>query len=389
VTGWCGLDREREAALPIDDSDGGCDDEPRCVQGSPWRRQIAALEILPGDAVTDSVEALHLMNQRGIEQVAVMGVHLNMCVLGRPFGIRQLVRQGKQVVLVRDLTDTMYNSRQRPQVPHFAGTELMVDHVERYWCSTVSSADFVGGRSFRFAADTRPRAVVMIGEDEYHTRETLPQFVADELVPRGFSVTVCREGPSDPGRFPGLARALDDADLVVVSVRRRALPPEELAMLRRHLEAGRGLVGIRTASHAFAPRGADRDRLVGGQRVEWPEFDPDVLGGNYQGHHGVGPVTRVSAVSGGAAHPILQGIDLQAFESRASLYKTRPLKPGVTLLLEGAIPGQTPEPLAWAHAFGPHKARVFYSSLGSPDDFREPRFRKLLANGIQWAAGRD
>src|SRR6185369_5967452 len=112
IQGWCALDRAREAPLPIDDSDGGCDDFPQCKQGAPWTRQIDTLQIQEGDAITDSAEAYYLMEQRGIENVVVMGVHANMCVLGRPFSIRQMVRQDKHVLLVRDLTDTMYNSRQ-------------------------------------------------------------------------------------------------------------------------------------------------------------------------------------------------------------------------------------------------------------------------------------
>src|SRR5581483_5065418 len=87
LQGWCKLDSVREPPLPIDDSDGGCDDEPTCQQGSPWRREIATLEIQPGDAITDSAEAFNLMRERGITNVIVMGVHQNMCVLGRPFSI--------------------------------------------------------------------------------------------------------------------------------------------------------------------------------------------------------------------------------------------------------------------------------------------------------------
>ena len=93
------------------------------------------------------------MKQRGIENVIVMGVHTNMCVLGRPFSIRQMVYQGQNVVLMRDMTDTMYNSRMRPFVPHFRGTDLVVEHIEKYWCPTVVSTDFTGKPAFRFAAD--------------------------------------------------------------------------------------------------------------------------------------------------------------------------------------------------------------------------------------------
>jgi hypothetical protein len=110
------------------------------------RRQIAALEIAAGDAITDSAEAYYLLRQRGIVNVIVMGVHTNMCVLGRPFSIRQMVRQGLNVVLMRDLTDTMYNSRRAPYVSHFAGTNLVVEHIEKYWCSSITSSDIVGGR---------------------------------------------------------------------------------------------------------------------------------------------------------------------------------------------------------------------------------------------------
>src|SRR5712671_7724896 len=69
IQGWCALDAGREAPLPIDDSDGGCDDEPQCKQGGPWTHQIDALQILEGDAITDSAEAYYLMEQRGIENV--------------------------------------------------------------------------------------------------------------------------------------------------------------------------------------------------------------------------------------------------------------------------------------------------------------------------------
>lgn len=147
------LDLQREAILPIDDYDGGCDCEPQCQQRSPYTRQIASLEIGPPDAITDSVEAYYLMRARGIKNVIVMGVHTNMCILMRPFGIRQLVAQDMNVVLMRDLTDTMYNSRRRPNVSHFRGTGLVVEHIERYWCGTVASSQVTGKAPFEFSVN--------------------------------------------------------------------------------------------------------------------------------------------------------------------------------------------------------------------------------------------
>ncbi|MBS0202684.1 MAG: isochorismatase family protein [Planctomycetes bacterium] len=156
-TAWCYPDPKRESELPIDDSDMGCDCATKCEIVPPWTRQIKTIDIAPEDAITDNgQETFNLLAERGIDNVIIMGVHLNMCVLGRPFAIRQLVAQGKNVVLVRDMTDTMYNSKMKPFVNHFEGTDLVVAHVERNWCPTITSTDIVGGKPFRFAEDKRP-----------------------------------------------------------------------------------------------------------------------------------------------------------------------------------------------------------------------------------------
>jgi nicotinamidase-related amidase len=150
-TTWCWPDPKREPALPIDDEDMGCDCAVKCKVRDAWTRQIATIEIADEDAVTDDgQETWNLLQARGIENVMLCGVHLNMCVLGRPFGIRQLVRLGKNVALLRDLTATMYNPEKPPKVSHFAGTDLVVEHVEKYWCPSLTSADITGKAAFRF-----------------------------------------------------------------------------------------------------------------------------------------------------------------------------------------------------------------------------------------------
>jgi nicotinamidase-related amidase len=150
-TCWCWPDPKREAVLPIDDSDMGCDCAVHCPVREAWKRQIAAIEIAAEDAVTDDgQETWNLLSARGIDNVILCGVHLNMCVLGRPFAIRQQVYLGKNVALLRDFTDTMYNPERPPGVSHFAGTELMVEHVEKYWCPSFTSADLTGRAAFRF-----------------------------------------------------------------------------------------------------------------------------------------------------------------------------------------------------------------------------------------------
>jgi nicotinamidase-related amidase len=158
-TKWCWPDKAREPELPIDDSDMGCDCDQKCKIRSAWTRQIATLEIdQTKDAITDDgQETVNLLAQHQIKHVVLLGVHLNMCVLGRPFAIRQLVHQGRDVALIRDMTDTMYNSKMRPQVNHFAGTDLVVEHVEKYWCPTFTSDRVLPqAKPFKFKEDPRP-----------------------------------------------------------------------------------------------------------------------------------------------------------------------------------------------------------------------------------------
>jgi nicotinamidase-related amidase len=135
----------------------GCDCEQQCSIAAPWKRQIETIEIDDSrDAITHSGQELYnLFATRGIKNIIVCGVHLNMCVLGRPFAIRQLVKLGKNVVLVRDLTDTMYNHRMKPFVDHFTGTDLVINHIERYWCPSIKSTDLVGGQRFQFTEALR------------------------------------------------------------------------------------------------------------------------------------------------------------------------------------------------------------------------------------------
>ena len=155
-TAWCYPDPKREPALPIDDTDMGCDCATKCEIVPPWTRQIKTIDIGDEDIITDNGQELfNVLAERGIDRVIIMGVHLNMCVLGRPFAIRQLIAQGKQVLLVRDMTDTMYNSKMKPFVSHFKGTDRVVAHVEKHWCPTILSSDLVGGKPFRFKEDTR------------------------------------------------------------------------------------------------------------------------------------------------------------------------------------------------------------------------------------------
>jgi nicotinamidase-related amidase/type 1 glutamine amidotransferase len=385
---WRRLDAKREGALPIDDRDGGCDcatgsaSATACRSHKAWSKQIEPLRIEPGDAITDSAEAYYLMRQRGITNVIVMGVHTNMCVLGRPFSIRQMVYQGQNVLLMRDMTDTMYNSRSAPYVSHFTGTDLVVEHIERHWCPTITSADFLGGRPFRFADDKRPRVVIVMAEDEYRTNETLPSFALARLG-KEFALSYVHANEKERFDLPGI-EALDEADVALFSVRRRVLPKEQMEVIRKYIASGKPVIGIRTTSHAFSLRGEKPPE----GKVAWETFDPEVIGGHYTGHHGNDVKTTIVAAAGAADHPILRGIEISKLLGFGSLYRSAPLLETATPLLVGSIPGKPAEPVAWVNR-RKDGGTTFYTSLGHVDDFRQPEFQQLLANAVQWIVGKN
>lgn len=382
--GWC-PQGEKEPPLPFDNSKDRCDCSPQCPHGNPWRRQIDTLEIAENDAITDNDEAYYLMRARNISNVIVMGVHTNMCVLGRPFSIRRMCGQGQNVVLCRDLTDSMHDSLSPPAgLDHFRATDLVIEHIEKYWCPSITSADLLAGGPFSFREDKRPSVVLLIGEDEYETKDTLPPFADEELTPRGLRVTTIHSSKNDPNDFRGV-EALKNADLMLVSVRRRTPPAEQLAIIRDFVTAGKPVVGIRTASHAFSLRD-NREPPAG--HSAWPEFDAQVLGGHYTGHLSTAKENEPSAflkiVPQEESNPILAGLTKE-FSTHYSLYKTRPLAKTATPLVMGRAEEQAEqEPVAWTNKpVGGN--RVFYTSLGGKTDFDLPEFRRLLTNGIFWA----
>jgi type 1 glutamine amidotransferase/nicotinamidase-related amidase len=384
ITSWCQWkdETEKKAGYPIDHSDGGCDCQPPCKQGSPWTSQIATIEIKDQDAISDSgAEIWNLLEARGIKNVILMGVHANMCVLGRPFGLRNLANAGKNVVLMRDLTDTMYNSRQPPKVNHFTGTDLIVEHTEKYVCPSIVSTVFTGKPPFRFKDDKRPLVVLLSAVNLYDAADTLPAFAHELQLQHGLHCEIVQGATDtkskDLHNISGM-EILTNADLVVVFARRRAFPADQMKYLRDYLDRAGPLIGLRTASHAFDAKGTGPKE----GHVEWPKFDPEVLGGNYHNHYGAGPKMTVTPAAGATSHPILQGVELPLV-SDGSLYRTTPLAASATLLLVGTIPDKEPEPVAWTNRY--KSSRVFYTSLGHPDDFANPQFRKLLVNAVVWA----
>lgn len=127
--------------LPIDDSNGGCDTEGQ-KEHRAWTCENPGLKIEPEDYISDKGQEIYnLLRSRGAETVFYTGVHANMCILNRTFAIKQMTRWGVRCILLRDLTDSMYNPQDAPHVSHQRGTELVVEYIEKYWSPTALSGD--------------------------------------------------------------------------------------------------------------------------------------------------------------------------------------------------------------------------------------------------------
>lgn len=395
---WCyTIPAEEKVKYPIDQSDGGEDDTPEehaawearlrkegRVVRAPWLKQMDLLTI---DAEQDFIsdqgkEIWNVLQSRGIDNVILTGVHTNMCVLGRPFGLRRMAQGGKQTVLLRDLTDTMYNPAAWPYVSHFSGTDLIIDHIERHVCATITSDQLIGGQAFRFASDQRPEIAVVINESEYETEKTLTKFVEENLR-RDHRIRFVYGSDSDNDAFPAID-SIANADLLILSVRRRTPPKKQLDVVRDIISSGKPVIAIRTSSHAFQKRNQAPELGYS----QWPTFDADVIGGHYTNHYGNDLVATIAPAESHLDHPILKNLDTKPFSAGGSLYKVSPLDPKAVTLLVGTLDGYAPEPVAWTFVRN-DGGRTFYTSLGAPKDFDNPSFKTLLVNAAQWALNRQ
>ena len=225
-----------------------------------------------------------------------------------------------------------------------------------------------------FAA--KPHLVMLIAEREYLTEQTLPAFASEHLAD-DYRVTFVFAAPEDRNRLVGV-EAVASADILLVSVRRRTLPVDQLKRIREYVEAGKPVIGIRTANHAFSING----KPVPEGRAVWDEWDQRVFGGNYRGHHGNRLKTTVTFAAGDHP-PLLRDLHTKPFAAGGSLYRVSPLADGASIILRGRVEGHSPEPVAWSFVRS-DGGRSFYTSLGHVDDFRGEVLPRLLVNALAW-----
>lgn len=238
-------------------------------------------------------------------------------------------------------------------------------------------------------AQPAPRVVFVTGDDEYRSEITMPMIAAILETHHGFrtSVAYARPRPQTKDNIEGLD-ALGTADLLVMFTRFRALPEDQLQKVLQYVESGRPVVGLRTSTHAFLyPNGHPRQELNDG-------FGRDVFGQKWITHHGSQSRTEVAIHAASHAHQILRGVG--PFRARSWLYHVAPLNGEAAVLLDGTAVGSNKtdlaahpltQPVAWTRSY--KGARVFFTTLGHPEDFAQESMRRLVVNGIYWALGRE
>jgi len=250
--------------------------------------------------------------------------------------------------------------------------------------------------------------VFVTGGEEYRSEESMPMLARLAKRELNAKVTICYAldslGIVDPNRLDHIAglEALETADLMVIMTRFRALPENERTYISDYVESGKPIVGFRTSTHALKYE----DPTLAYWNNEWPT---KVFGQQWITHHGHfddgnNPLTEVYDI--GKEHPILNGFN--SIKAYSWLYHvdggdwklygdSEPLLEGRSLKSKHEMDGNLDKypltnPVAWTKSYTGKKgikARVFFTTLGHPYDFKIPEVRKLALNGIFWALGKE
>lgn len=255
--------------------------------------------------------------------------------------------------------------------------------------------------------------VLIAADQEYRSEELIPALARVLATHHGFTCTVLfatnpQTGEIDPDvtdNVPGLD-ALDRADLMVMFMRFMELPDEQMKHIVDYANSGRPIVALRTSTHSFnyqkrkdSPyaKYSWRDRQFEGG------FGRQVLGETWINHYGAHQKesTRGVVAEGMERHPILRGVKDVWGESDVYALTTlhgdaKPILLGQ--VLAGMEPTSPPNPqkkltpVAWTKSYTGESgktARVFTTTMGHVNDFRNEGFRRMTVNACYWALGME
>ena len=236
------------------------------------------------------------------------------------------------------------------------------------------------------------KAFFLLGEHEYGTPESLPAFAKSHLEPLGIeSSFVFAEGNDresiDCHTFEGIA-ALEAADILILSTRRRFPKTEDLAIIRTFIESGKPVVGVRTASHAFGERPKGTGYQAPDGHASWNSIDVDVLGAKYTGHYDDkegGPLGVNAWIEDSASnHPIVKNLPFKGpIKIGNKLYEYIEHDPAIQIIMSARwSEEEEPHPVAWTNE--KDGKRVFYMSPGGVEEMATPEIKSLLKAAVLW-----
>lgn len=254
--------------------------------------------------------------------------------------------------------------------------------------------------------------VFIAAEESYRSEESMPM-MAHLLARQGFQCTVLfaidpADGSINPqikDNIPGL-QALDHADLFVAFLRWRELPDDQMKRIIDYTESGRPILGIRNATHPFRYTKRKDSPYA---RYDSASKDPPggwgrlVLGETWVSHYAKNLVesTRCEIAPGAVQHPIFRGVK-PAFWLPDDVYGVSDKLGGdsTPVLLGQPLSGwsptdppvaeKKPQPIAWTktHTGSSGKmARIFTSTMGHGDAFKQEDFRRMIVNACYWLLG--
>lgn len=379
------------AAEPAGKDHCECSPEQPCSSKRAWTRQHRDLTIADCDLVCDANNASELLNlceARGIKAIIYCGVASNMCVCHRDVGMFNMRRHGLKTYFVRDLVESITANGVDPATGKpdatftpAKGTLRTERYLEAYVAPSLESGQLLTAAGVN-SNGPRPHVVIVIADDEYESERTLPEFARERLEP-DHRVTILHANPQDRNDVPGL-EALYDADLLILSMRRRFLPAPQMDFLERYIRAGKPLIALRVSSAAFG-EGSGLARAADGQ-VVWQNFDEEVLGCRYNTYD---PAARDSGSDvwveqAAVGDPLLNAAKRDKFHTPAWIYRVAPLTSDAQVVLRGSWNEEnSPEPVAWKRSTDDRY--VFYTSLGHPADYENEDFVNLLSNAVDEA----
>jgi hypothetical protein len=258
--------------------------------------------------------------------------------------------------------------------------------------------------------------VLVSGDEEYRSEETLPQLGKILAERQGFKCTVLfavdpKDGTINPNvsNIPGL-EALKTADLMIVALRFRDLPDDQMKHVADYVDSGKPIIGLRTATHSFNFKPGKKYANYSWNSREWDGgFGRQILGETWVDHHGSHgkQSTRGLIAKGMEKHPILTGIKSGDIWGPTDVYTVRlPLTAGCEPLVMGQVlvgmnpldkalegPKNDPMmPIAWTRTLNiadGKTTRIFTTTMGASQDLLSEGLRRLLVNAAYWTLGME